>query len=353
MGGALEKILAESFMNKIKKLFDEQYVKDLFRRKILPHYPAFKDISRVEIKPYKELIWETTYHVVIGFNTYFIKENGEENKIPIFCSAHSDEPRENVYLALKYLWRRHFETPTIDLPDPLFYSEYFNGTFYRGLRGENLLHYIKEKDFATVEEIVVAAAELYAALHALPATTEANFNPINSRIRTVIPGTAMIFKEMDERYQGRYNETLEKLYNFFITSEEKFFATAPRLYLIHGDAHPENIIKTGAGRIGLIDFTDLCLSDFARDLGGFLQQLAYKTIIKAGEKGYADRMQKLFLDSYLAAAGLKMTPDLKARINLYYNWTAVRTATYWFLRHDAKPERGESLLNEVRNNLKL
>jgi len=340
-------------MNKIKKLLDEQYVKDLFRRKVLPHYPAFKDIARVEIRPYKELIWETTYHVVIGFNTYFVKASGEETKIPIFCSAHSEEPRENVYLALKYLWGQHFETPTIDLPDPIFYSEYFNGAFYRGLKGENLLYYIKKKDFATVEEIVTLAAELYAGLHALPAVTEANFNPINSRIKTVIPGTAMIFREMSERYQGRYNETLEKIYAYFIAQEERFFASAPRLYFIHGDAHPENIIKTGPGRIGLIDFTDLCLSDFARDLGGFLQQLAYKVMTKAGEPGFAERMQKLFLDSYLAAADIKLTADLEARIKVYYNWTAIRTATYWFLRHDSNPARGEALLNEVKKNLNL
>lgn len=340
-------------MNKIRKLLDEQYVRDLLRRKVLPHYPAFKDIVRVEIRPYKELIWETTYHVVIGFNTFFVKENGEETKIPIFCSAHSDEPRENVYLALKYLWARDFETPAIDLPDPLFYSEYFNATFYRGLRGENLLYYIKKKDFATVEQIVIGAAELYAALHALPATTEANFNPINSRIKTVIPGTAMIFKEMAERYGGRYNSDLEKIYAFFIGEEEKFFARAERLYFIHGDAHPENIIKTGEGRIGLIDFTDLCLSDFARDLGAFSQQLAYKISAKAGEEGYAAKMQALFLDSYLAAAGISWSADLEARIKLYYNWTAIRTSTYWFLRHDAKPERGAALLDEVKRNLNL
>lgn len=340
-------------MNKIRKLLDEQYVKNLLRRKVLPHYPAFKDIVRVEIRPYKELIWETTYHVVIGFNTFFVKENGEETKIPIVCSAHSDEPRENVYLALKYLWARNFETPTIDLPDPLFYSEYFNGTFYRGLKGENLLYYIKKKDFTTVENIVIAAAELYADLHALPATTEANFNPINSRIKTVIPGTAMIFREMKERYQGRYSSDLEKIYALFIEREEKFFAATPQLYFIHGDAHPENIIKTGAGRIGLIDFTDLCLSDFARDLGAFSQQLAYKITDKDGAEDYAAKIQKLFLDSYLAAAGLVLSPDLEARINLYYNWTAIRTATYWFLRHEAKPERGIALLAEVKKNLNL
>jgi hypothetical protein len=50
---------------------------------------------------------------------------------------------------------------------------------------------------------------------------------------------------------------------------------------------------------------------------------------------------------------LVLSPDLAARINLYYNWTAIRTATYWFLRHEAKPERGIALLAEVKKNLNL
>ncbi len=338
-------------MNRIEKLFDEQYVLSLFKRKVLPHYSAFKTIARVEIEPYKKLVWETTYHVVIGYRTYFVKPDGSEVKIPIVCSAHSEEPRENVYLALKYLWAQNFETETIDLPDPLFYSEYFNGTFYRGLKGENLLYYIKNKEFETVEKIVVAAAELYARLHNLPATTEANFNPINSRIKTVVPGTPLIFKEMKERYAGKYDADLEKIYQYFIKTEEKFFASTSRLYLIHGDAHPENIIKTSEGRVGLIDFTDLCLSDFARDLGAFLQQLEYKAMTKVGDSAYARKLKALFLDSYLGAAGLELTPELRSRIDLYYNWTAIRTAIYWFMRHDARPERGVALLETVKKNL--
>jgi len=349
----LEKTLAKNRMNKILQLFDEKLVLDLFREKVLPHYPAFVALSRVEIKPYKELIWETTYHVVISFNTYFLKADGEEVKIPIVCSAHSDEPRENIYRALKYLWAEKFPTPTIDLPDPLFYSAYFRGTFYRGLKGENLLYYIKNKDLATVEEIVVAAAGLFARLHSLPPTPAADFNPLSSRIETVIPGTAAIFREMGARYDNKYNVDLVKIYDRLIAAEEKFFRATDRRFLIHGDAHPENIIKTAPGRVGLIDFTDLCLGDFARDLGSFLQQLEYKVIIKIGDQVYADKLKELFLSAYLKVSGRELTPDLQARIDLYYNWTAIRTATFWFLKFGHNEKRAEELLNRVKENLKL
>lgn len=340
-------------MNKIKKLFDENFVIELFTQEILPHYPAFSAVSRVEIKPYKNLVWETTYHVVIGFNTYFLKPTGEEIKIPIFCSAHSEEPRENIYQALQYLRAVNFPTDFIDIPDPLFYSKYFRGTFYRGLKGENLLYYIKKKDFATVAKIVAAAAKLFARLHALPVEARANFNPVNSRIETVIPGVKRTLQEMAARYNGRYQDDLRGVYNYLIKQEEKYFAAAGHLSLIHGDAHPENILVTSPERLGLIDFADMCLGDSARDLGSFLQQLEYKITVKADEPAMADSLKKLFLDTYLAATGQELHADLKERIDLYYNWTAVRTAVYLFLKFGHDEKRAASLLEKVKSNLGL
>jgi len=340
-------------MNKILQLFDEAYVVELFRKEVLPHYPSFVDIKRVVIKPYKEMVWETTYHVVISFTAYFSKPDGTEDKIPIVCSAHSSEERENVYLALKYLWAAGFPNETIDIPDPLFYSPYFRGTFYRGLKGDNLLYYIKNKDFATVKKIIIASARLFARLHALPYDTRANFNPINSRIRTVIPGSENIIKEVASRFPEKYAADLRRIYAYFIEKEEAYFNRGGNLTLIHGDAHPENIIQTSLNRVGLIDFTDLCLGDLARDLGSFLQQLEYKILRKASDAVSAAAMKKLFLDSYLAASGLKLTDDLQARIDLYYNWTAIRTATYWLLKFDNDENAAIELIKKVKANLKL
>lgn len=340
-------------MNKILQLFDEEFVVDYFKRELLPLYPAFTGIKRVNINPYKKMVWETTYHVVIGFDVYFLNELGHEKKIPVVCSAHSDEPRENVYTALKYLWAKKFSSHGVDLPRPLFYSEYFNGTFYRAINGENLLYYIKEKDTENIEKIVIKSAELFAKLHALPAGVEANFNPMNSRIRTVIPGTAMIFTEMTARYGDKYCPDLQKLYDYFISQEEKFFHSGEELKLIHGDAHPENIIKTSEDRIGIIDFTDLCLSDPARDLGAFLQQIDYKIVMKMGDHEFADKMKEIFLNNYLISAGIELDRNLQERIDLYYNWTAIRTSTYWFLKFGHNEERAEALLNKVKKSLNL
>lgn len=341
------------FMNKILSLLDKDYVIALFRREVLPHYSAFSEVVDVEIHPYKHLIWETTYHVVIGYNTYFRKTTGEEDKIPIVCSAHSEEPRENIYTALRYLWSVSFPTAEIDIPDPLFYSEEFRGTFYRGLRGDNLLHFIRHEDWPEIEKIVLASAQLLARLHGLPAGPATNFNPLNSRIRTAIPGVTTIRQEVAARYHGYYQPDLEKIYGELMSREEDYLSDPGHLRLIHGDFHPENILQTAPDRLGLIDFTDMSRSDPARDLGSFKQQLEYKIRTKTAEPERFAPLWSQFLTAYLTASGASLTDDLAARIELYYNWTALRTAIFWFLKADPSEERGRELLDQVKANLHI
>jgi len=344
-------------MNKILSLFDEQFVLELLRQEVLPLYPAFTAIKQVDIYPYKELVWETTYHVVIGFNVYFLTPAGGIVKIPIVCSAHSSEPRENVYKALCYLWDKNLPGHGVDLPRPLFFSPEFNGTFYRGLKGENLLHFIKNKDQVSIKKIIIGAAELFAKLHALPVSSEANFNPANSRIKTVIPGVPHILQEITNRYGNKYKSDLEKIYGLFISAEEKFLSNdssvSGPLSLIHGDAHPENILQTVKHHLGLIDFTDFCLGDFTRDLGSFVQQLEYKIINKGGDEVYAHQMKNLFLDTYFKISARQRTEIVEEHLQLYYNWTAIRTATYLFLKFDHDEARAAILLNQVKKNLGL
>jgi len=338
-------------MNKILQLFDEEYVLAMFRRKLLPLYPSFSKIEKINIIPYKRLVWTTTYHVVVGYDVYLSAPDQEDTKILVVCSAHSDEPRENVFEAMRYLWDHKLNHDGVDIPHPLFYSEYFRGAFYRGINGENMLHYIKNKDYDEVKRLLPLAARLFAKLHQLPAGTAANFNPMNSRIKTVIPGVDNVLKEMSLRYEGKFDKSLKQMYDYFISQEEKFFARELKLSLIHGDAHTENLIKTGTDRIGLIDFTDFCLSDFARDLGTFLQQLEYKVIVKNGDKQIAEELKNIFLSAYLEETGLKMDADLENRIQLYYNWTAIRTSAFLFLKYESDPVKGEILFNQVKKSL--
>jgi hypothetical protein len=103
----------------------------------------------------------------------------------------------------------------------------------------------------------------------------------------------------------------------------------------------------------LIDFTDFCLGDFARDIGTFIQQLEYKIIVRNNNPDYAKKMSDLFLTSYLSVANKKHSSYLTDRIRLYYDWTVVRTAVYLFLKHNSDPYHAEILLEKVKNDLQV
>jgi len=82
-----------------------------------------------------------------------------------------------------------------------------------------------------------------------------------------------------------------------------------------------------------------------------LQQLEYKIVGKIGNAALAQQMKDLFLSSYLEASGQKLTPALEERLALYYNWTALRTAIYWFLKFGHDEKRASELLDSIKNNL--
>lgn len=336
--------------NKILKLLDESFVKALLEKEVLPKYPDFTAIRKVKIKPAKKLIWQHTYHVVFCYETSFVEKKGSIRKLPIFCSAHSSEPRKNVHDVLKFLWSHNFAKGNLTIPHPMFYSEEFNATFYRGVNGENLYHFIKRNNRSEVEAILPRAAAWFAKLHHLPANEENVFNQENSRIRTVVPGLDRVLSDIENNYYELL-PLYRQLYDIFIKNEEEFLASTSKRWYVHGDAHPENVIKMGKHKLALIDFTDLSLSDFARDLGTFLQQLEYMANRKIGDPAYTEKLKKLFLDSYLKESKIRLTEELTARINNYYNWTAIRTATFFLMKHDPQPERAMPLLKDVCKNL--
>lgn len=343
--------------NKINKLLDKKYVLRFFNKRVLPLYPEFQKIDRVKIVPHKNHIWESTYHVVLEFKITFSKilENAKEKKrtFSFFCTAHSSEPRKNVYDTLKYLWEGGFASGFLTIPKPLFYLKSFNASFYRGVRGTSLLTFMENEDKDNIEKVVAKTAEWLVKLHKMPVSDELNYNKKNNHIKTVVPGLNKTLKSLSEAYGDEYFEDIKNIYKILIDQEKKYLATLNKKYLIHGDVHPENIIKIGHKKMAMIDFADICLSDFARDIGSFFQQLDYRFAKLEYPKAYAKRVKKIFLETYCQKAKIKNTEQLQERIDLYYNWTAIRTATFWLLRYKADPERAKPLINEVKLKLNL
>jgi len=339
-------------MNIILDLLNEDYATKYLSKKLLWLYPDFLEISEVKIIPHKKLIWDTTYHVVIEFDTTFVLKNKRTKKLSIFCSAHSNEPRLDFYKALKFLWQNGFGKGDLSIPHPLFFSKRFNALFYRGVSGKNLYYYIKKNDRAEIESIIAKAAFWFAKLHKLKTYGHLIFNEPNSRIETVLPGMKHILARVANDYPQCVG-TFSAIYETINKQEKDFLSSTSKRWLIHGDAHPENIIRMSKDKIGVIDFSDFCSSDFARDLGSFIQQIGYMANRKIGDLAYTKKLQKLFLDSYLKNAKIKINDGLQNRIDNYYNWTTMRTATHFLIKDGPEPERALPLIKEVADRLNI
>jgi len=336
----------------IKQLYDEQFVLKYFKQRVLPLYPYFKTIKKIKIHGIKNNIWENSYHVVIEYNVLFLSHYSKNKWLRIYCSAHSHEPRKNIYDALCFLWSKGFARGNLTIPHPLFYSQRFRGVFYRGLNGKNLFHFIKHQDFAELEHLVKLTARWFAKLHRLPTAGAKNFNRQNSLIETTIPGAKVWLKKIADRYPDIYEDT-RRIFDLLNKEEKKNLASLNRRCLIHGDAHPENVIRISKNKIGLIDFTDMCLADFARDLGTFLQQLEYMAKKFIADMDALARLRQIFLTEYEIAAKIKIDNDINRRIATYYNWTALRTAVYLFVSQRSEPERAYRLIAQLKERLKL
>ncbi len=66
-----------------------------------------------------------------------------------------------------------------------------------------------------------------------------------------------------------------------------------------------------------------------------------------------EEFKKLFLDNYLLAVNKTPDKNLKERIQLYYNWTMMRTAIFWFLGFKPREESARKLLDRTKRNLGL
>jgi len=338
----------------IKNLFKDEFVNSFFKRNILPKYKSFKDINKISIKPNKDYIFHNYYHVVIEYEVEFINKLNEISIIYIYCTAHSNEPRKYVYDNLIFLWKNNFGHDQFTIPRPLYYSKNFNATFYQGIYGNNLYYYIKENNHEKIENIVKKAAKWFAKLHNIPTDNinQNNYKIESGQIETVIPGMDHILEKLDQKYP-KYFEIVKKIFNILKTNEHNFFNRTEKKWVVHGDAHPENVIEMDEDKIALIDFTDLCLSDFARDLGAFTQQLEYMITKKIKNTDYAAKIKQYFLDVYFEGALAEKNNDVNERIKNYYNWTAMRTATFFLMKHDPSSEKAEWLINNVKNNLNL
>ncbi len=329
--------------NQITKIFDPKFVANFLQEKI-PDFAKKYDLSDLTATPIKRNIGKVFYHIVVRFDSESLGDK------PIFCSAHSQENRDNANESLKFINKNGFKDSKVFVPQPLLFDKEFGAFFYRGIDGENLLHYISQKD-TNIAPYLEQAAEWIARLHKIPATQKENFNPENSRIQTVLPGPQKFIPKIKRKFpklSPQVNEYFEKL----VQQETRSIARLDREYLIHGDFHPENVIINATdGKVSVIDFTDICMGDWARDIGSLMQQLRYMSRGKRSDEE-TKKHQQIFVKAYLKARGIKTSNSIERRITLYRAWTALRSTIFFLTKGPAEPKNAKTELEMASSLIK-
>lgn len=340
-------------MNKILNLFNQEFVLRFLPEEVLKPAGIEGEIKSLKISPYKKQVWTSTYHVVLAYSIKLEQGDGKKKNMKIVLTAHSGEDRESVFRVLNFLWKAKFPNKEFKIPKPLVYNKEYNASFYQAVKGEDLLQLIKIGVKEEIRKQVKQTARLLHRLHQLEVPDNLNsiFTNSNARIKDVVPGVDNILREIENRFP-HHLEDIKYFYDYFIKEEEDFLSKTDKRYIIHGDLHPENILTISDTSLALIDFTDFTAADFARDLGTFMQQLEYKIKKKMEDPDFAIEMKELFLQDYLALSNLKLDDSLQKRLDLYYNWTASRTAIYLLLKFDNRPSWADEMIKSIKNNLR-
>ncbi|NQU77145.1 phosphotransferase [Candidatus Falkowbacteria bacterium] len=328
------------------KLLDKNFVSDYFSKKITS--PQYQKINwqNIKITPYKKILDKNNpskfYHFVIRYDVEGLSQ-------PIFCTTNSKENREDAHRALNFI-NSKIKKQSIT---PIFYSEKFKALFYLGVDGENLQYYIKEHP-SQINPIIKETANWLAKLHQIKVSPkEHNFNPQNSKVETIVPGADYYLERVENKAPDFLND-IKKLF-IKINNFDKKNIKKNGHYLIHGDIHPENVIlNKETNKIAIIDYTDVCVADFARDLANFSHQLDYMVNrFNPSLKEKLPEIQKTFLNSYLKKTGLKLSSDLKKRINCYMAWTSLRNAVFFLIKEFQETQEAKKMITKAYEYLNL
>ena len=72
---------------------------------------------------------------------------------------------------------------------------------------------------------------------------------------------------------------------------------------------------------------------------------------KIKDQKFASALKQLFLDSYFKESKEKLDKAVEGRINNYYNWTALRTATHFLIKDKPEPERAYPLIEKICSSM--
>lgn len=333
---------------KVKKILDKKFIFNFFKKNILPKYHKKISLKDVKIKIAKGAILTKSYHLVIK---YILKTN-QRQKI-IYCHTSSSKNKKYYFDVLNYIIKRGFPLEKYNLPQPIIYNSDINAFFYKAVPGTSLLNLIKTKNKKNnLSKIVKDAGSMIAHIHQIPLPQKIDFNQYNNRISNTIP-TGLSYVETIRNRAPEHLAEIQRMLEKLIKIEKNNLKKLKKLWFVHGDFHPDNIIIDikNNNQLGMIDLSDIADSDFCKDLGNFLQQLSYMTRSYLSKKDI-NNLQKEFLQEYFKIRKIKFTKNIKQRIRLYETWTGLRSVIYFLTldKNKINKPRAKKLLSEIKNN---
>ena len=335
-------------MASIQDILDPIKVKQLFNQRKAEIDPAITEIVVEKVKVIKSNFHHEYYSLVIAYDL-IAKQGGADIKLSIYCSAHSSESRRQTWDNLRLLWDKQIANKQFLTNRPLFYDPDCRGLFYTGLPGHNLDQYFKAGQLDQLNDYLQSIAGWLARLHKLTKGLRDWPDSRQQLIGQVVPGRQRALNKIRQNCPQEYSRFVQ-LYDILERREAKHWPSRNNLTMIHGDLHPENII-VNQKRAAIIDWADASLGDPARDLGAFVQQLAFMGQRHLPDIAYWQQAQKFFLEAYQTIVGEVMAADWSERLETYYNFAAFRTAVYFVTKSGPEPQRASGLLTEVEFNL--
>jgi len=322
---------------KMDHLLDDKFIMDFLNGNLKIFFEGAKKIKSMEKIMHKEARGNHDYTLVIEFILQIYFKNKKIIEKSVFCKAHSSEKKNKSPYYMEFLYKNGFNEGLYQVPRPLIYLPEFRAGFYEGVKGHNLLYYLKLREYDKIKTIVKDAAHWISKLHLLDPANFASLQIPHTKIKDNQPPAKQVLTEMKKNYNRLYLE-FYPLYKQTRVYESRFLKTlkiGEKTKIIYADYHPENIIIPQYAQQGVtvIDFTDLAIGDQFRDIGTFMEQIAFMSR-KYMPPSKGKLWQKIFLEEYIKINKLKLTHQDWQRINLYRLWTTLRNIIYFYYKND-------------------
>lgn len=328
------KEVSKKLRKKMDQLLDKNFIRDFFDGNLRAFFENARKIIKIDKRIYKDVRGRHDYTLVMEF-LLKIEAEGCFEKKSVFCKAHSNEKKNKSIYYMEALRKNGFDKGLYQVPRPLVYLPDLRVGFYEGVRGNNLLYYLKRKGKKKIKTIVKDAARWISKLHEVQDIHFNSFKLQTLRIRDNQPPIKQVLKEMKKNYK-KLHDAFFPLYKETIKYEKKFLRDlkkSEKTKIIYADYHPENIIVQKGKREGItvIDFTDLAIGDPMRDVGTFMEQVSF--MARKSDENHK-QWPKIFLNEYIKVNNMNLSVRDCQRINLYRLWAALRNIIHFYYKCD-------------------